>query len=103
VALEPHRWFVIRPRSGELLVAGEYAGALLSLMVSMHTRPTCFEMTVNCQRGALALDFFNGFAIRHNGNVSRLRKIARPLATSLKLFGSASRNLISRGLRAEVD
>jgi len=101
-AWEPHHWFVIRPRPGELLVAGEHAGALLSLLVSMHARPTCFEMTVHSRRGAIALDFFHGFAIRYDGKVSRFRKIARPFAISLKLFGAASRNLIRRGLRAEV-
>ena len=101
-AWEPHRWFVIRPRPGELLVGGEHAGALLSLLVSMHARPTCFEMTVYSRRGAIALDFFHGFAIRYDGKVSRFWKIVRPFANSLKLFGAASRNLISRGLRAEV-
>jgi hypothetical protein len=68
----------------------------------MHARPTCFEMTVHSDRGTIALDFFHGFAIRYQGKVSRFRKIARPFANSLKLFGAASRNLISRGLRAEV-
>jgi predicted dehydrogenase len=102
VPWEPNRWFVIRPRAGELLVAGEHAGALLSVLVSMHARPTCFEMTVRNPRGAFALDLFHGFGIRHNGNVSRLRKIVRPFATSLKLFGAASRNLIGRALRVEV-
>jgi len=101
-AWEPHRWFVTRPRSGELLVGGEHAGALFSLVVSMHARPTCFEMTVYGRHGTIALDFFHGFAIRHDGKVSRLRKILRPFATSLKLFGAASMNLIARGMRAEA-
>ena len=99
---EPHRWFVTRPRSGELLVAGNHAGALLSLFVSMHARPTCFEMTVYSRHGVIALDFFHGFAIRYNGDVSRLSKILRPFATSLKLFGIASINLIGRGLSGEI-
>ena len=102
VPWEPHRWCVIRPRAGELLVAGEHAGALLSVLVSMHARPTCFEMTVRNSEAAFALDLFHGFGIRHNGKVSRLRKVMRPFATSLKHFGAASRNLIGRVLRAEV-
>jgi predicted dehydrogenase len=101
-AWEPHRWFVSRPRPGELLVGGEHAGALLSLVVSMHARPTCFEMTVYGRHGTIELDFFHGFAIRRDGSVSRLRKIVRPFATSLKLFGAASMNLIARGMRAEA-
>jgi predicted dehydrogenase len=101
-AWEPHRWFVSRPRPGELLVGGEYAGALLSLLVSLHARPTCFEMLVHGSRHTIVLDFFHGFAVRYNGNVSRLRKIVRPFSTSLKLFCAASMNLIGRGLRAEA-
>src|SRR5262249_35472462 len=83
VTWDPVCWFVIRPRSGELLVGGEHAGALLSLLVSMHARPTCFEMTVYTERGAIALDFFHGFAVHYDGNMSRLRKIVRPFTNSL--------------------
>jgi predicted dehydrogenase len=101
-AWEPERWSVIRPRSGELLIAGEHAGALLSVLVSMHARPTCFEMTVYSRGETVVFDFFHGFAIRHDGKVSRLRKIVRPFAASLKLFSTASWNLIGRGLRAET-
>lgn len=99
---EPDRWSVTRPRSGELLVAGNHAGALLSLSVSMYARPTCFEMTVYGRDGAIALDFFHGFAIRYNGKVSRLSKILRPFGSSLKLFRISSINLIGRALRGEI-
>lgn len=102
VLWEPQRWDVVRPRAGELLVVGEHAGALLSILVSMHARPTCFEMIVRDSWGTFTLDLFHGFGIRHNGTVSRLRKLIRPFATSLKLFGAASSNLIARALRAEV-
>jgi hypothetical protein len=68
----------------------------------MHARPTCFAMTVYSRDGTIALDFFHGFAIRHNGSVSRLSKILRPFASSLKLFGISSISLIGRGLRGEI-
>jgi Oxidoreductase family, NAD-binding Rossmann fold len=99
---EPNRWSVSHPRAGELLIGGEYAGALLSLLVSLHARPTRFEMLLHGCSHAMALDFFHGLAIRYDGNVSRLRKIVRPFSTSLKLFCAASMNLIERGLRAET-
>ncbi len=83
-------------------MGGEHAGALLSLLVSMHACPTCFEMTVYSRRGAITLDFFHGFATHSDGKVSRFRKIVRPFAKSVNLFGAASRNLISRAVRAEV-
>jgi predicted dehydrogenase len=99
---EPQHWFVSHPRPGEILVSGEHAGALLSVLVSMHARPTCFEMVLRGHRGSILLDFFHGFAVRHNGGASRLHKIARPLTSSMKVFGTASVNLLSRGWRGEV-
>jgi predicted dehydrogenase len=98
----PQQWFVSHPRPGEILISGEHAGALLSVLVSMHARPTCFEMVLYGNRGAILLDFFHGFAVRYQGRASRLHKIARPLASAIKVFGSASINLLGRGLRGEV-
>jgi predicted dehydrogenase len=99
---EPQHWFVSHPRPGEILVSGEHAGALLSVLVSMHARPTCFEMILYGHRGAILLDFFHGFAVRYRGRATRLHKIARPLTSAIKVFGTASVNLLSRGLRGEA-
>jgi hypothetical protein len=99
---EPQRWFVSHPRPGELLVSGEHAGALLSIIASMHARPTCFEMAVQGCGGSIQLDFFHGFAVCHDGHVSRLRKVARPFAVASKLFGTASINLLTRGVYGET-
>jgi predicted dehydrogenase len=99
---EPQQWFVSHPRPGEILVSGEHAGALLSVLVSMHARPTCFEMVLRGHRGSILLDFFHGFAVRYHGTASRLNKIARPLTSSITVFGIASVNLLSRGWRGEV-
>jgi predicted dehydrogenase len=99
---EPQHWLVSHPRSGEILVSGEHAGGLLSVLVSMHARPTCFEMILYGHRGAILLDFFHGFAVRYHGRASRLHKIARPLTSAIKVFGTASVNLLSRGLRGEA-
>jgi predicted dehydrogenase len=101
-AWQPELWSVVHQRQGELLVSGEHAGALLSMLVSMHARPTCFEMNLYCSKGVVHLDCFHGFALRHDGRVSRLRKMARPFSASSKLFGSASVNLLLRGLRGET-
>jgi predicted dehydrogenase len=99
---EPQHWLVSHPRPGEILVSGEHAGALLSVLVSMHARPTCFEVILYGHRGAIVLDLFHDFAVRHHGRVSRLHKIARPLTSAIKVFGTASVNLLSRGLRGET-
>lgn len=90
-----------RRQPGELSVSGVYGGAHLSMLISMEARPTRFEMTVCGSGGAVQFDFFHGFAVRHDGRVSRLRKAARPCATAFKLFGAASANLAGRGWRGE--
>jgi len=99
---EPERWFVTHSRPGELLVSGEYAGALLSLLLSMHARPTCFDMMVYGGRGAIQFDFFHGFAVRHDGRATRMRKIALPFTAAAKLFSTASGNLLGRAVRGEA-
>jgi predicted dehydrogenase len=100
--LEPQHWFVSHPRAGELSVSGVHSGAHLSMLISLHARPTRFEMMVSGSRGALQLDFFHGFAVRHDGRVSRLRKAAQPFGAALNLLGAASVNLLERGLHGEV-
>jgi predicted dehydrogenase len=100
--LEPHDWFVSRPRAGELSASGVHAGAHLSMLISLHARPTRFEMTVSGACGTVQLDFFHGFAVRHDSRVSRFHKAARPFGAALKLFGATSGNLLRRGLRGEV-
>jgi predicted dehydrogenase len=100
---QPELWFVTRAGGeGELGVSGLHAGALLSMLVSMRARPTCFKMTVLGSAGAVELDFFHGFALRHDGRVSRLRKMTQPFRTTSKLFGVASVNLLGRALRHET-
>jgi hypothetical protein len=59
-------------------------------------------MDVAGSRGSLYLDFFHGFYVCYDGRASRLRKAARPFTVALKLFGSASVNLLGRGLRGET-
>jgi predicted dehydrogenase len=95
-------WSIRRTRSGEWLVSGAHAGALLSIAISMRARPTRFEMMIYCSRGALQVDFFHGFCVRSDGGVSRVRKIARPFSNSAGLFTVATTNLISRALRGEA-
>jgi predicted dehydrogenase len=100
--LQPQHWFASHTRPGELSVTGVHAAAHLSMLISLHARPTRFEMMVSGTRGTVQLDFFHGFAVRHDGRVSRLRKAARPFGMALKLFGAASVNLGTRGLRGEL-
>jgi predicted dehydrogenase len=99
---KPELWSVCRSRPGEVLVSGVYAGALLSMLISMHARPTCFEMMVYGGRRTLQLDFFHGFSVRHDGRVSRARKVLRPFSAAINLLGASSANLLRRAARGEV-
>ena len=101
-SFDPDRWSVSSVRPGEFLICGMHAGALLSMLISLHARPTRFEMDVAGSRGSLHLDFFHGFYVRYDGRVSRLHKAVRPFAVALKLFGSASVNLLARGIHGEM-
>jgi predicted dehydrogenase len=99
---QPERWFVVRPRQGELLVGGEHAGATFSMLVSMNARPTCFEMNILGSDGAIQLDFFHDFGLRHYGHVSRVRKIVGPFIAASKRFGTAGVNLLGRCFHGEI-
>jgi predicted dehydrogenase len=100
--LEPGDWLVSRLRAGELSLSGVHAGAHLSVVISMHARPTRFDMMISGTGGAVQLDFFHGFALRYDGRVSRFHKAARPFGMAFKQLGAASGNLLSRGLRGEI-
>lgn len=99
--LEPRLWCLNRPREGELLLSGQHANALLTVLISMHGRPPCFEMTIRGERGTVCVDFFHGFASVHHGGASRTRKLFRPFYDAGKLFGVALINLLRRGVRGE--
>src|SRR5260370_19805891 len=72
------------------------------MLISRHARRTRFDMMISGTGGAVQLDFFHGFALRHDSRVSRFRKAARPFGVALKQFGAASGHLVKRGLRGEV-
>jgi len=52
ISVEPERWLVSSTRPGECMIAGTHAGALLSIVISLHARPTRFEMDVAGSHGA---------------------------------------------------
>src|SRR5260370_17999537 len=72
------------------------------MLISRHARRTRFDMMISGTGGAVQLDFFHGFALRHDSRVSRFRKAARPFGVALKQFGAPSGNFVNRGLRGGV-
>jgi len=97
----PGHWRVTRAGPGELMVSGMHAGGLLSLLISVSARPTCFDLVVHGANGTAEADLFHGFAVFHPGAVSRLRKLVRPFASVGRRFGAASYNIASRALSNE--
>ena len=95
-------WSVVRPRPGELLVAGEAGTATLSLIVSMTGRPTTNGLHVIGAGGTAHADLFHGFAVIESGGVSRARKIAHPFMLAGATLLDATGNLARRALVGET-
>jgi predicted dehydrogenase len=101
-AVDEVDWLALRPRAGELRVAGTVAGATVGIVVSTHGRPTRSGMTIVCERGTVALDFYHGYATVVRGRATRGFKIAHPFVAAAQVLWSATVNLGGRALRAET-
>lgn len=99
--LDAPSWCIHHPTAGELMASGVHAGALLAMTISMHARPTRFEMVINCQEGMVFLNLFHGFCVIQKGRVSRFRKGIQPFSTSAAIMAAATSNLVRRGLNRE--
>ena len=95
-ALNAGDWRAFRSMPGNLHVAGPHGRAQMTIIISMHARPTCCELVIRCSKGTLLVDFFHGFAILEPGGVSRTRKILRPFHRAGALYLTSSANLIRR-------
>jgi predicted dehydrogenase len=99
--LDAASWCVHHPTAGELMASGVHADALLSVAISMHARPTRFEMVINCQEGTVFLNLFHGFCVIQKGRVSRSRKVIQPFSMATTMLSAATGNLVRRGLNLE--
>jgi hypothetical protein len=73
----------------------------VSIAISAHSRPTENVLRVLGSAGSATADLFHGFAVRHEGVVSRRAKMAQPFNVAGRTFGNASINLARRALRRE--
>jgi predicted dehydrogenase len=94
-------WQIAHPVAGELRAITSVADTIVSLAISAHTRPTENVLRVLGSAGSATADLFHGFAVRHDGVVSRRTKMAQPFVVAGKSFGYASVNLVRRALRRE--
>lgn len=100
--LDAHWWSVYSPAPGELMFAGEHAGALLSITISLSGRPPRLDMTIAGARGSIDIDFFHGYRVFSVGRVSRMQKTLQPFATASAHLMLAGLNLAGRALRGET-
>ncbi len=100
-SLDAIAWQLLRPAAGELRATAAAGGVSLSLLISMHGRPTYNLLRVVGGAGTAHLDLFHGFAVIEPGTVSRTRKLLRPFAFSGRQLAGATDNLLRRALRAE--
>ena len=94
-------WQVAHPTPGELQAVATAAGAIVDVAISAHGRPTETMLRVIADNGSASIDLFHGFAVRHDGTVSRRAKIAHPFLASGRQLRGASSNLVRRAARRE--
>ena len=95
-------WHVEHPARGELRASATVEKVSMSVLISMHGRPTINTMRLIGQRGTAYANLFHGYAILEHGAISRLRKIAHPLVQGGATLYSATANLLVRASRREA-
>lgn len=95
-------WELHRPIAGEWrATAVTPAGATVSALISLASRPTFARWSVLGESTSATADLFHGFAMFEPGHASRQYKIVRPMAVGLKTTLAATANLMARGVRRE--
>lgn len=94
-------WAVRRSAAGEWRLTTAANGVSVSLLVSMSGRPTVNALRLIADRGTAHLDLFHGYAVVEPAAVSRLHKIAHPLALATATTVAAAGNLAVRIARRE--
>jgi predicted dehydrogenase len=94
-------WEIAHPVAGELGAVTSVEDTIVSIAISAHSRPTENVLRVLGSAGSATADLFHGFAVRHEGVVSRRAKMAQPFNVAGRTFGNASINLARRALRRE--
>lgn len=95
------RWRVERGGPGEARFFAAMGAVLVSIDVSLSSRPTEASAAITGTHGSIDLDFFHGYAVFRSGRTSRWAKAARPFLASAGRFAAASSNLAARVLRWE--
>jgi len=99
--LKEIEWSGRRPIEGEWRISGDARGVSISMLISLHGRPTEAAFRIVTEGGVIELDLFHGFATIDAAPVSRTSKIIRPFRKSVSHFRSAAGNLAQRFVTRE--
>jgi hypothetical protein len=95
-------WQVSCPQPGEWQIAVAIDGVLVTIAISMASRPTRLSTRLSGDAGTIEIDHFHGYAVRHGGRATRARKISYPFVHSARHFGAAAANLALRSAWGET-
>ena len=93
------QWTPLQIGNGERRIMGSAREISISILVSLHGRPTEASLRVIGTKGTVRIDLFHGFAVTEAGEVSRGRKITRPFSLAARTFWAAGRNLAGRAFQ----
>jgi predicted dehydrogenase len=89
-------WTNIRSGAGEWRTIGVAREISISILVSLHGRPTEASIRLTGSAATFRLDLYHGFGVMETGEVSRSRKITHPFSLAARTFWTAGRNLLHR-------
>ena len=92
-------WSHFRTGDGESRIVGTARAISISILVSLHGRPTEASLRLTGTKGSVRLDLFHGYAVTETGAVSRGNKILHPFTLAARSFWAAGRNLAGRAVR----
>ena len=95
-------WTVRHPEPGEIRALGQYGRLTASITISMAGRPNINRVDLIGHSGTVDIDWFHGFAVRHDGRASGIRKMTRPFAFAASTATMAAANLARRAFRWEA-
>jgi predicted dehydrogenase len=94
-------WSVTRTFEGEWRILGAGKSLSVSILISLHGRPTEASFRIVTDGGVFDVDLFHGFATVDTAAVSRLAKAARPFRMAARRFIGAGTNLARRVVTRE--
>jgi predicted dehydrogenase len=99
-------WGKAQLLNGECRIFAEAHGVSVSILISLHGRPTESSLRLTCEGGTIHVDLFHGFAVVDPGVIdpggsSRWLKITHPFTLATRTLWAAGWNLTRRAISRE--